>query len=408
MNESVLRYVMLCSICGLLLISLTVLPATAISLLSYPDNILITNGVRGNEYERQFDVIYSCDTTSLLNFTIPDDTGKWIYLSYLENKTALPDTIIVPPTKEESQRISVLARIRLPSDVANGLYKSTIDIELTPERSSLGNTTGALVSDVTDIDVSVYVTGAQIIEGTVNFIHIEDTEVGLPVTVVVELRNQGTVVISPEISVDILDNQTLLGNVVNADTSLKVDETKSILTEYNATPLEVGNYTAQVTVKLNESEIASEETLFRVLPYGSLTRQGNFTALSYEGERVTERQIKIVGTFQNTGRIVTKTKMVCDVYRDGSFISTLTSDEFSVPTNSQEQLAVYYVASDPGNYAFKAYMVYENKKTDIRELTLPIQKGEAVTTAAPLLPVVPVIGLILAAILLAGIKKMSK
>jgi hypothetical protein len=214
----------------------------------------------------------------------------------------------------------------------------------------------------------------------VEYIIVDNTEANFPLPIRVLFRNTGNVAASPEIVARIAGKSGTIDTITYAGTQVSAGKAETIVVRWNKTGIEPGNYTADVTVRLAGAQIAARTTGFTIVSSGTLSRQGNLTDLRSEGSPVAGNPIKIIGSFENTGMIETKAKLVGEVYRDGTLADTFTSDELIVPVNDRADLAYYLKVQTAGSYTIRAYVLYESKKTDTREVSIQVSGTSAAGT----------------------------
>lgn len=151
--------------------------------------------------------------------------------------------------------------------------------------------------------------------------------------------------------------------------------------------------------------LATKDLQFKLLPVGTLSRQGNLTGISYEGKPSVGKTLKILATFVNTGEIDTKEKFIGEVYVDGELVDTISSEELLVPVRETGTLTAYLKIENDGSYMIKGHAVYEGKRTETKELSFVVEtKSESVTEPTPKSkPSIPGFGAIGAAIAIASI-----
>jgi hypothetical protein len=247
--------------------------------------------------------------------------------------------------------------------------------------------------------LSVEVTGEQKVSGTVNYISVDDTEVNYPLPIKVLFRNTGNVAVNPEIRVTVFGKNKTIDTLSYSGTQVNADQTETIIVRWNNTGVEPGDYSARVGVSVGTTSIKESEIPFKIFPAGTLSRQGNLTALLYEGVPAVGTVVKITGIFENTGTIETKAKLMGEIYRDGILIDTFTSDELSIPIYEKGDLIHYLKLESEGNYTIKSYVLYEGKKTPQKELSFKTT-GLTTPTKTPLSPLMAVFAFICTLVLI--------
>jgi hypothetical protein len=353
-----------------------------------PSEITITDALRGTVLERSLTAFNVGDTDGKITLLAEGTAGNWVTFYPISGQGPAIQSL----TLKGRTNVPFIVRFTLPADTANGIYTTTIRAQLKPV--SAGNTDmGVTTIMEATVPISIAVTGVQNVSGTVEYITAEDTEVTYPLPVKVLFRNTGNVAVNPQIDITILGNGKNIDSLSYSNTLVNGGKSETIIARWNNTGIEPGNYTARVRVSVAKTSIKESDVPFRIFPAGTLSRQGNLTALWYDGEPVLGTVLKITGTFENTGTIETKAKLMGEIYRDGAMIDTFSSDELSIPIYSKGDLIHYLKLETPGDYTIKSYVFFDGKKTPQKELSFKT-KGLTSSTKTPLSPLVAVFAII--------------
>ena len=362
-------------------------PVCAVGIGIGPSDLQITNVLRGTAVERSVTLFNLGDAESRVNLTTEGAAASWVTL-YDPDAKNTPITFI---TMKPRQNIPLIMRFIIPSDTASGVYNTTIHAKITPPQTTkIDVGVSAIMEAVSTITINV--SGTQKVSGDVEYIIVDNSEVNFPLPIHVLFRNTGNVAVSPKIDATISGKTGSIDTISYAGTPVSAGNADDIIVRWTKTAIDPGNYTADVKVSVGGAQIARKNTTFTLAPAGTLSRQGNLTDIVYDGNLVPDSMLKIIGTFENTGKIETRAKMIGEVYRDNTLVDTFTSEELSVPVNDQTDLTYYLKVVTPGLYKVKAYVLYEGKKTDVRELAFTIG-GTAVVSekAGKTIPLVPVV-----------------
>jgi len=361
------------SFCFFVLLILLLIPsASAYGVGLGPSELQITNALRGTSVEQSVSLYNLGDSAVTINLTAEGAGGDWIRFYDDETKSA-PKTSISMKARETRP---IIIQVSVPADAANGVYTPIIHATLKPPQTTKVDQSISAILEATT-KLSITVTGEQKIAGTVEYIMVDNTEVNYPLPIKVLFHNTGNVAAKPAIKATISKNSGNIDTIASSETEVKAGDTQLIIVRWTKTNIEAGNYTADVTVGLGGSQIAHETKTFMIEPVGTLSRQGNLTDLRYSGNPGTDAILKIIGTFQNTGTIETKAKMIGEVYRDNALVDTFTTDELSISMNEKGELPYYLKIQTPGTYSIKAYVLYDGKKTDTKELEFSTITGGA-------------------------------
>ena len=328
-----------------------------------PRKIIVHDALRGSEYERTIMVFNICNTTLTLSLNASGDAGSWISFYEEDNPNTPTETITI-----EDENATLLLKIKVPEDATNGAHNASILLKSVP---TTGGTGSGVVFGI-NADVSVEVTGTQILTGIVKYITTRDTEVNYPLRTQVMFQNTGNVIANPEIKTVITKDGAFVDSFIYADTEIKPGITDTISREWDTTGMESGDYVANVTISLDGEILAEQERPFKLLPIGTLSRQGDLTEISYEGLPLVGTTVKILATFVNTGEIDTRAKFIGEVYVDGNLIDTISSEELLVPVRETETLTAYLKIEKGSSYVIKGQALYEGKTTETKELSFDV------------------------------------
>lgn len=347
--------------------------AAAIGIGISPNTMEISSALRGMDYDRPLSVFNTGDFANNYSLSAGGGAGGWISFYEISDNEA---PVNVTSIDGKSKR-SFIVRISVPNDTPSGTYNATIYAKTVPSGANKSQGTIEAVLMARTL-VEINVTGEQIVGGAVSTITIEEnTEPGYPLRIVASFKNTGNVVASPQVSVSIEKDGEAVSSFTYPDAKVKPSMTETIFAEWNTTSAEsVGDYLANVVVSLDGNELATNSIPFKVLPVGTLTRQGNLTSIVLMDEPVVGSAVKINANFINTGRIDTLAKFSGEVYRDGVRIDALASDEILVGLGKEVPLVSYLKISSPGNYQVKGRIVYSGKETEINEISFTVPESK--------------------------------
>jgi hypothetical protein len=358
-----------------------------------PSNLTMTNALRGTIVEQSLTVFNVGDIDGNITLVADGTAGNWVTFHPVTGQGSALSFLEV----KRRSNIPFIVRFTIPADTANGIYTTTIHAKIKPVSADSQNTGASVTIEATSL-ISMTVTGVQSVSGTVEYITADDTEVNYPLPITVLFRNTGNVAVNPEIKVTILGKNKIIDTLSYRNAQVNTGQAKTIIAHWNNTGIEPGNYTARVNVSIEKTSIMESDVPFKIFATGTLSRQGNLTALSYEGIPAIGTVVKITGTFENTGTIETKAKLMGEIYRDNILIDTFTSDELSIPIYSKGDLIHYLKIETPGDYTIRSYVLYEGKKTSQKELSFKTT-GLTATTKTPLSPLITVFALICTVVL---------
>lgn len=352
----------------LLGIIITSQPAYAIGIGISPSEISIDNVLKGNEAERSLTIFNTGPETTNFTLSSSGHVCKWVTF-YDSDDPATNITIISIPGHEKR---TVTIKVQIPEDTLNAKYVGSIDIRSMPVAAN-NNGMGQQLIIGASSSIELIVTGNQTVKGVVTAIVIEDTEPGYPVKIKTIFKNEGNVIAIPGIDVIIHQGNNDIFSFTNDEVSVKPTITEPIIAKWNTTTANLpGEYTAKVTVILDEQILRSDTIPFEILPIGTLTRQGNLTDILIDDIPAIGTLLKIKSCFENNGLIETSAKFTAEVYKDDNLVDTITSDELVVEKNEEIELISYLKIEDPGDYRIEGKVIYDKKETPVKELSFEI------------------------------------
>lgn len=339
-----------------------------------PSRITMGDAMKGGAYDRQLAVYNPADESCNYEFAVTGDIEDWVSFYALDGKTPI-DTIEVSGKETEK----VIARFSIPAATPNGNYLGTIDVQTTPKGVTIETGMAAEAVVKASSEVTIRVTGTQTLTGNVESITAVDTEINYPVRIQVTFKNTGNVAAYPAIDVSISKDDSLVDSFTHDKTAVTPKETMTIPVEWNTTGQTPGDYSLNVTVSLNGDVLATKSLPVKILPAGTLTREGNLIGISTPDEPVIGQYIKILATFENTGAIDTKAKFAGELYIDGNREDVINSDELVVLVGETSDLTTFLKIETPGNYVIKGHVLYDGKTTGTKELSFIVTKAESET-----------------------------
>jgi hypothetical protein len=264
-------------------------PVRAAKLGLAPNLLEIKDALRGGEYERTVTVI--ADENTRVSLRTEGAAAEWISVYELENRTVPVEEVVVG----EDGRKVLLVRIKIPPEASNGTYMASLIAETV---LSGGENSGIGVGLRASAEITVEVTGTQVLSGVVEYIVVEDTEVGYPLKISVRFRNTGNVVARPEIRAAISRDGSHVDNLGSAEVGVCPESAETIQVEWDTTGREAGEYEVRVEVLLGGEVLAAENLEFELLPLGTLSRRGELVELKYDGSPSVGGKISILASFR--------------------------------------------------------------------------------------------------------------
>jgi hypothetical protein len=327
-----------------------------------PSLVQINDALRGADYDQSLVItnMGSVDTNYAL--TTEGEASAW--LSFYSNGGEIQQ-VTVPAHLTGIFEV----KISVPEDAVNGQHKATLTVTSLPDASSAGQAAVA-VSAVSDLTIAV--TGTQVIAGTVSDISTSDVETGYPLKIQVYLQNTGNVEVSPLITANITRNGIAVGSLTENNTKVRAGVGQFIIAEWDTTGNAAAEYIATVAVYLDGRDIAARELPFKILPLGTLTRSGELKGIVVNGAAIVNLVTKMTATFANTGQIDTWAKFAGEIYKGDQLVDTFSGDELLIEKGTEANLVAYFKLAEAGEYTIKGYVLYEGKQTEVKELTFTV------------------------------------
>jgi len=354
----------------LIILIMMVQSVDALSFGISPGDMVFDNSLKGSTYENILTIINMDSEDMNYSLSSSGDIGEWVSFYYPDPNTQI-QTVKVPA----NSKTSVIVKFQIPPDAASKKYTGELVVRSIPKKSDESGSQQSLIVGGSS-EVIIIVTGDQIIDGVVNGISVNDIEPNYPLKIETMFRNTGNVVATPEIKVTILKDGEIIQSFIYDETTIKPSVTEAIIAEWKTTDENIpGDYTANVTVSLNEKILRSSDLTFTIFPVGTFTRQGNLTDIIIEGEPTVGSMVKVYAFFKNTGEIGTAAKFSGEVYKDGNLIDTITSEELQVEKYEEAELVSYFKLESKGDYLIKGKVIYSGKETSVEEVSLKVGKS---------------------------------
>jgi hypothetical protein len=333
-----------------------------------PAIIELEDALRGAEYTNLFTVFNREESDLTATVTGEGEVGQWASLHPLDDETATLDSIAVAANSQTR----VFLRVTVPPDAPNGPHKGSIGLQtVAPEGDGDGGGTGATVG--VSVALTINVTGTQNLTGEVLDMSADDVEVGYPLRIQTTFHNTGNVKAQPDIRLQVKDSLgTVVAEAAYGDTTVDPAQTHAIHSEWDTTGAENGDYVAGVSVILGDQAIDIRDLPFKILPVGTLTRQGDLESLTLENEPYPNGVAKVVATFRNTGQIDTRATFTGEVYHKSVLIDSVSSQELLVEPRQSVALDAFADVLEAGTYTVTGKVNYEGKETEEKELTFAV------------------------------------
>jgi hypothetical protein len=146
-----------------------------------------------------------------------------------------------------------------------------------------------------------------------------------------------------------------------------------LLLNLSTANLESGNHTLILRLKLSNIGIYEGSADFQLSPLGTLSRKGEFSGLSLQGEPRLGELAKLSAKFTNTGQLNLRARLISELYLGSRLIGLIHGEEKMVRAGQTEQLLAYFTPNSSGNYLLTTRVSYEGEETPQKELSFRIE-----------------------------------
>lgn len=347
----------------------------------FPTSVEYEDTLREGEYFRSLGVINGGDAERVFSFEPAGEIAGWITIVDTDDRTKELETITAAPNSQAR----VLVRLRVPQDAPNGTFRGVVRVVAISSAPQTGGA-GSTVNIGAEVLVEATVGGTQVIDGALLDASINQVELGSPLRIKSTVQNSGNVRVEPQMTLEVLDSE---GNTIFHEAFLQESvfssETGTLVAEWDTTGQELGDYTAKASVTFGDFDLGEREFNFTILPFGTLTRQGELRELDLRLNPEPNDLGIVHAVFQNTGQIDTLAKFTGEFYFGEKLIDVLTSDEVLVLVGEQKRLVVFPRAGEAGEYSIRGKVNFQGKETEVLELNFTVAAviatpGEATTT----------------------------
>jgi hypothetical protein len=333
-----------------------------------PVEVKLDDALRGSEYSRTLTIMNQRDSDLTFQFVKEGEAGEWASF-YSADELATPLDTVLAPANTKTQ---VTLRISVPSDVPNGEHTGRIRVQSILEEQPEGGAAGVSLGVASDLKINV--TGTQNLTGTVQDMYTRDVEVGYPLRIYTKFQNTGNVRAQPNIAVQVKDAQAAkVGETSCADTTVEPAAIELIPCEWDTTGKQAGDYIAAVVISLGETQIDTRDLQFKILPVGTLTRQGVLEELTLENAPYPGAVAEINAHFRNTGEIDTRATFLGELYYKSALTDTLSAPERLVEPGEAVDLEAFVEVPKGGTYTVRGKVNFEGKETEEKELTFDVR-----------------------------------
>lgn len=323
--------------------------AFAINVGVSPATLSFSNVLRGGY--AQGNIVVSVDSPTPVNITA-NATGEIAsWLNFSKNFSSSQNNPHV-------LQVSVTP----PGDTPNGNYTGFVRIETLPSSQGVSGNAVGVVHSTLDVYIKVEVVDTQILQCGASAFSVQSVEQGDDAIFNVNVTNQGNVIINPQISIKVWDeNQTKIVKQVDTQGGQILPTLKKqIQIKMNTADMPISQYWADFSV---EDCLASNLLTFDVLQPGALKADGIFLNLLASPNAKVGDTIPIIANFKNTGEKEVSAQFKGQVTKSGRIIQLLDSPPSNVPINQLNTFNFYFTPSSPGEYIITGRIYYSGKQS---------------------------------------------
>ena len=184
-------------------------PLSVLALGQMTESIIITNALRGNEYQELLIAVNTDNATVNVSFSTEGAIANWAKFYLPEDLKNIIETVDIDP----KQNKNIVAVFTVPADTPNGEYSGLVSVIKKPEAISVEEGSSSNVAQKIDREVSITVGGEEQIGLQVSVIPKSyDLKKGESLDIRFIFDNLGNVSLRPQIDLKIKNNSS--GNVV--------------------------------------------------------------------------------------------------------------------------------------------------------------------------------------------------
>ncbi|NOX31289.1 MAG: hypothetical protein GXP35_14755 [Actinobacteria bacterium] len=335
----------------------TIAPAWAGGVGGSPGTIDISNALRGSTIYRTVKLVNNTGVATPFKIDFEAEAGPWMTLLDAEDRT----TEISELLDEDGTGTSAIIRIDVPNEIENGTYVGVLRARLAPPDTESGTGVGLGVKIPITLDVS----GDQVISGALLDVALPNTEVGVPARVTARIENSGNIQVTPELTLEILDNNgTPISKTTTATNATFPGESKIFEVTWDTSEAKPGEYVAELSVKFGGIDLGTERREFTVYPAGTLSQVITFMSLELDTEPQAGGFARFTATVGNPGQIETFATVVGELTRNGETVGLFEGLEYLVQPNETLLLPVNFEIPEEADYVFTARVRYEDSETE--------------------------------------------
>lgn len=329
----------------------------AVSIGISPADLHFDNVLKGGYAEKTIAVSTSSETPVNFAVTATGSIEDWIEFEPSEG---------LEVSRDSMKRVAVI--VRPPGNVANGLYGGSIVVSTESTEPGEGGV-GVGVTAGAAAGISIEITGEEIKKARVESIGVKDTEEGNPVEFLVSVLNEGNVIVTPSIDIEVTEEggTEVLKSVRHSQTDVLPTKMKIVRIRMETGDLEIGEYEGLVRVFLDGEKLSEKTLSFGILERGTLSKMGILQKVWNNPWVNAGDVVKIDAYFENTGELLVVGKFKGEVYLGSRLIEIAESEELEVAVGKTVVMSSYFKPESQGRYLVKGYVVYGGKTSETKE-----------------------------------------
>lgn len=333
-----------------------------------PPSHLIEEAIDGESYRRQVSIQNEFDSPTVVTLNTSGEVGAW-------TTTDPTSGFEVPPRTHEAVDLT----IHVPEDAVNGTYQGKLHV--TAEAKDSPDGSGASIRYSVAVLLTVQVGGDPVHDLRFSGGGASDVEEGSPPDVSTTVTNRGNVRDTAEACAVVhpFDGGEQLAQA-RAETRVLPGEQTTLDFDFEEA-LPQGQYRAVIVPgceDAGEPVDLDDEGTFKVVPVGTLGKDGMLRYLEHAPEAKTGQPLEVQAVFDNVGETdIARATATVEVYRDGELVDVLTVEPRVVPYGEEVRLTGYFTPEEPGRYTLHGVVTYDGFETEPRESFLTVQ-GEGI------------------------------
>ncbi|KHO45597.1 MAG: hypothetical protein QS98_C0009G0006 [archaeon GW2011_AR3] len=347
-------------------------PSSALSIGVTPANIDFNDMLRGGYAEKNVRISTSDARNITGHISKFGDIADWLRIE--------PDPESLSFSSSAPYTMKVV--VEPPVDAANGVYTGEIRI-LTDSAGAGEGTVGSQVRASVSLEVTVRITDVELKACSAGAASLDDTEIGLPLSLEWLVRNTGNVRIAPRITIDIWDKdkQSLIASREYESAEILPTTEQGFNRKFSSEGMAVGQYWANMAIQDCDY---SGLTTFDIVEKGVISDKGEILAVEAASYVYSGDIVPVTAKFMNRGIRAVTAKFKGDIRLDNKIVQLIESEVVLVEPGETVGLTSFFTPEKTGKYSVSGHVVYNNKLTFEKSTIInvnPKQKTLTIGTA---------------------------